>query len=91
MLIKALKIKGGREGGNLSMKKKIVSLLLAASMVATLGACGSSKSTDSSSKADTSASADSNASAEDPVQTLIKNTSGTVKLTRLSEGHEGDR
>ena len=81
MLIKALKIKGGREGGNLSMKKKIVSLLLAASMVATLGACGSSKSTDSSSKADTSASADSNASAEDPVQTLIKNTSGTVKLT----------
>ena len=72
------KIKGGREGGNLSMKKKIVSLLLAASMVATLGACGSSKSNDSA-KTETKASSD--AAAEDPVQTLIKNTKGTVKLT----------
>ncbi|MDD6551820.1 MAG: sugar ABC transporter substrate-binding protein, partial [Lachnospiraceae bacterium] len=60
------------------MKKKIVSLLLAASMVATLGACGSSKSNDSA-KTETKASSD--AAAEDPVQTLIKNTKGTVKLT----------
>ena len=59
------------------MKKKILSMLLAASMVATLGACGSN--TDNTSKTDKASSAEKKA--DDPVQTLIKNTKGTVDLT----------
>ena len=63
------------------MKKKLVSLLLAASMVASLAACGSTASKSSSSKSSSSSASKSSSSAEDPVQTLIKNTKGTVDLT----------
>ncbi len=80
MLIKALTQREGPRRRKLSMKKKIVSLLLAASMVATLGACGSSSSSKDSSSS-SAASSDSTAKADDPVQTLIKNTTGTVDLT----------
>ena len=59
------------------MKKKILSMLLAASMVATLGACGSN--TDNTSKTEKASSAEKKA--DDPVQALIKNTKGTVDLT----------
>ncbi|MQN00918.1 MAG: extracellular solute-binding protein [Lachnospiraceae bacterium] len=62
------------------MKKRIVSLLLAASMVATLGACGNSSNASKSSSS-SSAKASSNASKADPVQNLIKNTKGSVDLT----------
>ena len=63
------------------MKKRLVSLLLAASMVASLAACGSTASKSSSSKSSSSSASKSSSSAEDPVQTLIKNTKGTVDLT----------
>lgn len=65
------------------MKKKLVSMVLVGCLTAaTFAGCGSSSSDSSSTDAASSEEASSEeASAGDPVQTLINNTDGTVKLT----------
>lgn len=79
-----------REGGFFTMKKKVLSALLCASMVATMVAgCGGNKEEGTDVPADTSAAVEESeapadtqaeAPADDAVATLVANTTGTVTL-----------
>ena len=68
------------------MKKKVLSVLLAASMVASMTACGSSKNNggttaDTDTKTEETAQTESTASADDAIANLIAATDGTVDIT----------
>ena len=63
------------------MKKKLLCLFLAGAMTASLVACGAKPAAEEGAGKETDAVSETAATEDDPVQNLIKNTTGPVDLT----------